>query len=139
MNKLHLTPAEQSLFEALPEALREGWEVASETLTYTDNPQKQVVRLSLLRLHDPTLKAFREKVMQCEGMEQIVSLIQNTDLSDVQEEDIAQLFFALGPEVLSRMITAMLSQASADKHIETIAGFASIRHSILSSFASVSR
>ncbi len=53
MNVLYLTSEEMRVFATLSAALRSGWDVEQEMLTFVDTPQKQMMRLELLRVHDP--------------------------------------------------------------------------------------
>lgn len=134
MNTLHLTTDERAMYEALPEALREGWTVEDETLTYDDSPQKCAIRLSLVRLHDPTLLKLRAQAQENASPEAVAALLQQTNLSDVLEDDLAELFFALGPAILTRLIAAMLPAVSTDADMEGATAITVIRHSVLQSF-----
>lgn len=139
MRTLHLTMQEQVLFDTLPDALREGWETEAETLSYEDTPQRRMIRLSLLRLHDPKLLAFREQAKQAQSAEEIAVLMESIDLKDVDEGDLAELFFALGPVTLSLLIAALLRTVKTDTDIEGITALTVIRHSVLASLQPVSR
>ncbi len=130
---------EQVLFDTLPDALREGWETEAETLSYEDTPQRRMIRLSLLRLHDPKLLAFREQAKQAQSAEEIAVLMESIDLKDVDEGDLAELFFALGPVTLSLLIAALLRTVKTDTDIEGITALTVIRHSVLASLQPVSR
>lgn len=134
MNTLYLTTAERSLYESLSEAVRDGWETVDETLTYNDNPKKQMLRLSLVRLHDPSLVKLRDKAIATSTPEEMTTLLQSQDLSLVGEDDLAQLCFALGPAALGRLIEIMLKDVSNDKDMEGVTALTVIRHSILASF-----
>ena len=131
MNTLFLFQEEQSTFEALSPALREGWEVETETATYEDSAEKQIMRLSILRLHDPTLKELRQKAQNANSAEEIATLLQDFDLKDVDEDDLAELFFAMGPTVLSQLISSLLASAKTDDDVEGITALTTIRHSVL--------
>ncbi len=127
------------MFDALPAALQEGWETEAETLTYDDTPQKRMIRLSLLRLHDPRLLALREQAETARTPEQLAALLQEMDFTDVEDGDLASLFFALGPVVLSQLIVHLLGSVATDKDIEGVTALTVIRHSILASFHPASR
>ena len=134
MNTLTLTKEEEKAFAELPEAVREGWDVQAETIRYEDTPAKQLMRLSLLRLHDPALLALREKAGRAGSGDELVALIQGMDVSAVDDSDLAELFFALGPTVLSELIAVQIASAKTDADVEGVQALTVIRHSILSSF-----
>jgi hypothetical protein len=139
MNTLHLTPGEQQLFDALPGDLREGWQTQAETLTYADTPAKREVRLGLMRLHDPLLLKVRDATQHSSTAMEMVDVLKNINLKDVDEDDIASLFFALGPNDMSHLIAHLLQNAKTDLDLEGITALTVIRHSILEAFDSVSR
>ena len=135
MNPLFLLREEQAAFEALSSDLREGWEVEMETATYEDSVEKQIMRLSILRLHDPTLKELRDKAQSAGSVEEVATLLQDFDLKDVDEDDLAELFFAMGPTILSQLIASLLASAKTDDDIEGITALTTIRHSVLHALA----
>lgn len=139
MNILHLTSSEQTLFEALPSALREGWVIETETRGYVDTPDKMEIRMALLRLHDPKLIALREKTSTAKNVDEVAVIIGETDLHGVDDDDLASLFFALGPDAISKLITYMIPKSETDKDVEGVTALALIRHAILNAFQSVSR
>lgn len=131
MNVLHLLPSERTLLEALPASLQDGWTVEEESLTYKDTLQKQMMRLSVVRLHDPSLIKLREKAQTIINPQQMTDLLASQDLSLVGEDDLAQLFFALGPNVLSQLIAELLKKVKSDADMEGVTALTVIRHSIL--------
>src|SRR3989344_8023312 len=133
MNTLTLTKEEEKAFAELSEAVREGWDVQAETIRYEDAPAKQLMRLSLLRLHDPALLALGEKAGRAGCGDELVALIQGMDVSAVDDSDLAELFFALGPTVLSELIAVQIASAKTDADVEGVQALTVIRHSILSS------
>lgn len=138
MNLLHLTAAERKVFELLPETVREGWQVEAEELKYADTRQKQMMRLSLVRLHDPSLLALREKALQTESVDEVVALIGTMDLTLVDGDDLAELSFALGPTMMSNLIAALLGKVTSDEEMEGVTALTVIRHAILRSLQRVS-
>lgn len=138
MNTLYLTVEEQKLFDALSSDMREGWQTQMEEGRYEDSADKQMIRLSLVRLHDPRLLKLRAQAEQAGSIEEVASLIQDMNLEDVDEDDLAELFFALGPAVLSRLILDLLTAANSDGDVEGVTALTVIRHSILTSFHPVS-
>lgn len=138
MNTLHLTPAERPLFDALPATLREGWKVEHEGRGFVDTPERMELRLALLRIHDPKLLQLRQRTQEAQTVDEVAAAIASMDLSEVDDDDLASLFFALGPDYLSRLIIHLLQKVQTDKDVEDVTGLTVIRHSILEAFHSVS-
>jgi hypothetical protein len=133
MNTLYLTAEEQKVFNGIPEAPREGWEVSQETGTFEDNEERLSMRMALLRLHDPKLLDFQKRAADL-SPEQLTALIAETDLKGVADADLAELTFAIGPVILGRVIGGLLLQAKTDADMEDLAALTVIRHSLLASF-----
>ena len=138
MNTLYVTAAERKVFNLLPEAVKEGWQVEAEDLTYADTRQKQMMRLSLVRLHDPSLLALREKALKMESVDEVVALIGTMNLTLVDGDDLAELSFALGPTMMSNLIAALLGKVTNDAEMEGVTALTVIRHAILRSLQPVS-
>ncbi|MDD4319766.1 MAG: hypothetical protein PHW10_05590 [Candidatus Peribacteraceae bacterium] len=131
---LWLTATEQAAFRALPPAVQDGWQVQPETRTYEDTPEKRNIRLSMVRLHDPKLLALRDKVQEAASGDAAAALLDGMDLEGVADDDLAELFFALGPTLLTRLIEPMVLEAKSDDDLEGVAALVTIRHSMLSAF-----
>lgn len=127
MQKLLLTSPEKALFDALPAPLREGWVCELIADIPPDDPVQRVMRMHLMRLHSPSLLHFRESIAQNVDTESLAQRVIAADLSDVTHEDLIELFFAMGPEVLSHVIEGFLAQVSTDEDLETIAGMTALR------------
>ncbi len=138
MKTLYLTPTETSVFATLPEAVRDGWELEKEVLTYADTSEKQVLRLSLIRLHDPSLIHLRDKALEAATIEEVTALIHSMDVRLVDEDDLAELCFAIGPSMLSRLIVSLMKMVTNDKEMEAVTALTLIRHAILRSLQPVS-
>jgi len=136
MNTLYLSASERLFLEKIPSDVRSGWEVADETGVYIDSPLKQKLRMSLMRLHDPHLLSFKEKAQKVATAEELKNMIADMDLSHVNESDLSALFFAIGPEVISRLIGHTLARATTDEQVEQVASLTLIRHSLYTAFAS---
>src|SRR3989339_1049927 len=107
MNTLSLTAEEKKIFDGLPAPVREGWEVQEEKGSYQDSQEKLSTRLALLKVHDPKLVDFQKKAAGMSA-EQLSELIAKTDLTGVADADLAQLSFAVGPTILTRLIGGLL-------------------------------
>jgi len=133
---LYLTGDERKLFEALPAKIKEGWTVAEEALRYEDTPAKRTTRLHLTKLDDPFLKSFVEEALQLRTPDALGKKILDTDLSGVSEGDLAELFFAMGPEPLCTIIPQLLGSVRSDSDIEDLVALTTIRHSLLAAMQS---
>lgn len=130
---LYFTPEEQEAFAAHSDELKEGWEIEQETSTFADTPEKMNVRLHLLHIDDPMMHVFVETAEQAKSVDELASLILDTNLSDVSERDLAKIFFAMGPEPLRRIVPALIAAAKTDEDIQAIADITTVRHMVLSS------
>lgn len=131
MNTLYLTDKESSLFTTLASEVTEGWQVEAEVLPIQDTPEKRVVRMSLLRIRDPKLVMVQQSAKSGD-INTVIDAVKNHDLADVHEEDLKQIFFALGPVVVTKLIESMLPEAKTDQDIEGITALTVIRHALLS-------
>ncbi|MDD5041320.1 MAG: hypothetical protein PHX87_03550 [Candidatus Peribacteraceae bacterium] len=132
MNTLYLTGEEKKAFGALPAELQEGWEVVVEAVPSHDDIQHRSMRLHLVHLHDKKLMSIVERARTLTDVGTLVSLVSGSDLSDVNDADLAELCFAIGPIPLTRIIREFLSQAKDDSDIEGIQSLATVRHSLIS-------
>jgi len=130
---LYFTQEEQKAFAAHSDELKEGWEIEQETDSFVDTPEKMNVRLHLLRIDDPAMRAFIETAEHSKSVDELAGLILNTSLSDVSERDLAKLFFAMGPEPLRRIVPALIAVAKTNEDIQGIADITIVRHMVLSS------
>ncbi len=112
--------------------------MAEEKAWVEDKPEHRRMRFYLLRLHDPRLRAFLEQAKTRNSAEALAELVQKTDLAEVNDGDLAELFFALGPTTLSMLIEKMLRDAKTDVDVEGVASLTEIRHSLLSSMNTAS-
>jgi len=134
MNTLHLTTEEQGVYAKLSDALREGWDVQTEMGTYQDSEEKFSMRIALLRLHDSKLLDFQKRAVGLSS-DQLASLILGMNLKDVEDDDLAELFFAVGSSVMTSVIGGLLPKSKTDSDMEDISALAAIRHSILQSYS----
>jgi hypothetical protein len=135
MNFLTLTEEEKIAYEALPEKLREGWEVRTEERVFEDTKEHFTTRLSFVRLHDAKLHVFKEQLEKAKTPEEAVAIVQGMDLSQVRQADMAELFFALGPGPISILIGKLLKDAKEDADMEVISSLSLIRGALLKSLS----
>ena len=131
MKSLYLYQTEIEFFNKVPQDIQKEFTVHQETLDFVDSTEKLMTRLSLARLHDPKLLSLRDLV-QSSG--DLLGTLQNISLDEVEEEDLSELFFVMGPTLLTSFITGLLATAKTDADILSISAMVEIRHSILSSY-----
>jgi len=139
MTVLHLTTAEQLLWANVPQALQKGWSVETESGTWRDSPQYRQMRMQLVKLQDPKLLAFIEHAKAAASADALAKLLSETDLQGVMDSDISELFFALGPAVVGKLITLMLGTIKTHADIEGIAALTTIRRSLYAALVSSPR
>ena len=131
MDTVYLTSAERSLFDALPDSVRNGWQIAEETLTVAESPAQRRMRLHLLQLRDPKLKNFITEAQGKNSVDELATFVLSMDLKGVSEADLAELFFALGPTALTLIIADSLKKVKTDDDLDGINALVTIRHSLL--------
>jgi hypothetical protein len=133
---LYLTAKEQAVFAKLPQDVQGDWKVEIETLTFEDNDARRKARLSIMELKDSKLLAVQEKAKEAKTSEDLEKLIQATDLSGTSDEDLFELFFALGPDAVTTMIAGLMSEVKSTQDLESIGALAALRHALLHSMQS---
>lgn len=104
---------------------------------FKDSARRMMLRLSLVRLRSPSLIQLRETITRSKTLEDAVAIIAQHDLKGVPDEDLSQIVFALGPDVLGQVIWTMIRDAHSMTVLEQVAVLSFLRHEILSSYAHV--
>lgn len=130
LNILHLTDAERAIWQILKREIREGWAVEPENGNFRDSPERRRMRLHLVKLRDPKLLDFQEKAKKTGTVDALTVLMMSTDLKGVNDADLAELFFAIGPGSIGRVVESMLKAAMTDEDIEGVAALTTIRRSL---------
>ncbi|MEK7563177.1 MAG: hypothetical protein AAB544_02170 [Patescibacteria group bacterium] len=130
LNILHLTDAERAIWRTLKPEIQEGWTVEPENGNFRDSPDRRCMRLHLLKLRDPKLLDFLEKAKKASTVDGLSALIMGMDLKKVNDADLAELFFAMGPGPIGRCIESMLASTAKDEDIEGVAALTTIRRSL---------
>ncbi len=130
---LYLTATEKILFEKLPEALREGWEVKEEKGKYKDDEKKRVLRATFSNIQTPALRDLGEKVKTSNSSDFILHLVRTLDISKVSTNDLTEMFFVLGPDGMALMLNELLSQANTDEDLNAASFVSDIRHTFFTS------
>lgn len=126
-NALYLTAEEREAFAALSSQLQEGWKVLDAAPVPEDNPPRQAIRMQMIRLKDPHLKAFVERAKQCESQTDLVAHLATLKPANLLHGDLAELFFAVGPQTLSALVLHLFSQVKTDEDLQDIEALTVIR------------
>jgi hypothetical protein len=132
---LFLTKAEHSLVLQRFPRFAEMFTHAEETHTFADSSRRMMLRLSLVRLRSPSLIQLRDSITKATTLEEAVAIIAEHDLKGVPDEDLSQVVFALGPDVLSQVIWMLIRKADRVNGLEQVAVLSFLRHEILSAYA----
>ena len=128
---LTLRSDELALFQSLSGGLRDGWQTEEEQLEAKDSNEFMQMRLELLHVRSTVLKDFVSKVKASKNPQEVAKLFAEMDLHEVEDADLAELFFALGPVPLTLIIKDLLSNASSDSDLQDLEALTGIRHSLL--------
>lgn len=126
--ELYLTTTEQAMFEALSNELKAGWAVRPATITYEETPEKRLARFRIMQIRGKALRAFQEKVRTATTTEEIDAMVQTIDIDQVDDIDLTEILYAMGPELMEQFIMYYLKKATSDEDIKGIAGFSTIRN-----------
>jgi hypothetical protein len=129
MNTIYLTQAEQRLFQALPEKLRSFWTVSPEKIGYEESQAKQRVRCKFMKL-SPALKKGMDQIGAISSQESFEKWAASIDISKLTDNDLKEVFYALGPVSIGRMLEQMIPGAVSGDDVEAVAAIAAIRHVI---------
>lgn len=127
---LHLTDAERAIWRMVKPEIQEGWTVEPENGSFPDSPERRCMRLHLVKLRDPKLLDFQRKARKESTMDGLTALILGMDLQNMNDADLAELFFALGPGPIGRAVESMLRTVTKDEDIEGVAALTTIRRSL---------
>lgn len=137
MDILFLTKAEHTLLLQRFPDFGIKYSYAEENHTFKDSARRMMLRLSLVRLRSPSLIQLRETITRAKTLEDAVAVIAEHDLRGVPDEDLSQIVFALGPDVLGQVIWTMIRDARSMIVLEQVAALSFLRHEILSAYAHV--
>lgn len=128
---LTLTADELALFQALPEELRKGWKTEEETLRFQDSESRRLTRLEFMKLTSPAMKGLSDALGKAETNADIEAALKGVDFTQLTEQDGNELFFALGPDILSGIIAAFLANTKDANALEDLSDMCRMRHEIL--------
>ncbi len=124
MNTLYLSKAEQKLWDAFPEALREGWTVETEKDDgyETDDELRMNTCLTTMHKYQPVQDMLKAAT---NGKEMSMSLL------GIPDEAALDFFFTIGARGLSNLVATLLTAAFTDTDIAVLAALSAARHEIL--------
>ena len=136
MNTLYLTADEKKLYDALSDDLKEGWETEEETITFEDTDELRQLRIDLMEVSSPVTKDIQEKAQGKKTMQEAAEALKDYDLTNLSEDDMWEVFFALGPDTVTSMIEKLFVDVKEDKDVENISTFSIVRHELLTNLSS---
>lgn len=95
-----------------------------------DDPARCAIRLQLMRLKDPSLKTFVERAKTCKSQADLVAHLATIKPSNLLYGDLAELFFAVGPQALSALILHLFGQVKTDEDMQDIEALTVIRNTL---------
>lgn len=125
---LFLTADERTLFERLPHSLTEGFSVIDDVMEYIDSEDRRRLRMSMVYVQDSRLKQFHDKAHKSITIEEAANLLQEIDLRDINPTDVREILYALGPDVLSAIVSLLLRTAGDMNDILEAAAYSTARH-----------
>lgn len=130
---LYLRPDEQALFQAVPADVRAGYSFETEEQEFADTEKRLKLRVQFLRLFDPALNDLRDKMQAATTEAELLALIEGADLTSLDERDLFNILFTLGPGAVSQLIRDALVEAKTTADLDGVATFSQMRHLFLES------
>jgi len=125
VNTLHLTDGEQKVFAALPEKLKEGWEVQEERSSAYESAEELSMRQQMVSFVEfPQVAALAKQV-------EAGSALSTLSLHDVPQEVLPELCFTIGAKGLSVLMASLLKEIRSDEDVEGLMGLSLLRHEML--------
>ena len=125
---LYLTDEEKAVFNGLSNELKEGWTVENANIEYDETTQKQRIRFDVMNIQDPALQKFQEKIKEAKTKEEIEALASELDFSALNNVDLTEIFYALGPISIGILIEQLIGEVESDEDIQGILGMSVLRH-----------
>ena len=132
MTTLYLTAQEKSLFDGLPDSIKQGWTVEAEKSDAYETPEVLRMRMQMVDLGKyPSALGILERLKNGEDL-------RNINLEGLSPDVLRELAFTIGAKGMAVLISRLLKSARTDKDIEGLAGMSLIRHEILEVNSSIS-
>jgi len=126
-NNLSLTASERKTFASLPVAIREGWTVNDFSITHTESPEELYLRYRMARFEDPAYAALAASVHNAKSPDDFLRVAEKFQFHEGAIDQLSELFFVLGTNVLSGIVAYLLKNAKDDEDIEGIAALTTVR------------
>jgi len=122
---LYLTADEKSVFEKLPEELKEGWTVEDETQDSYESDEDLAMRAHMANFEDsPNLKSAIENVQKTGEPGDI-------SLDDVPEKFYESFFFTIGAVGMTVFLRAALLNAESEEDMGRVCLLGIMRNEML--------
>ena len=128
---LYLTAAEITMWKKLPADLTKYWTPEEETLTFKDTDEKRAVRWKNAKLSAPAFKGLYEKAATVNTKAGAHDLIDSVVTDNLATDDMLELCFAAGPNVVGEILWRLISAAGTSHACEEIAALSTVRHGLL--------
>jgi len=132
---LYLRQEEKKIFDALPEKLKEGWNVTEEKLNTYERPEEIKMRALMFKVEDPLAYKLLEKMKNTESLGTLQEL--SATFNTFSKATMLDIFFTLGTNVLSALLKGFLASTKADEDLKGIAELSAVRHALLESNAAL--
>ncbi len=130
MESLLLTDSEQKLFQELPEALRQEWQVKTQEALQEESAAQLVLRYKMAHFTDQKLQEVVNSLRGDRSKDAVEKALRMIDLRLLSQGQIAELFFILGIAVMNQMVSVLLRTAETDEDLEGVAGITHIRFAL---------
>lgn len=131
MNVLRLTGAELERFQALPDALKEGWKTEEEDVSAAETGEELFLRYRIAHFTDPMMKKLADSALKAKTAKEMDAIIASFNITNMPQDQMAELFFVLGTRVVSAMVEHLLAVATTNEDLEGVAGITMIRKMLL--------
>ncbi|MBP9750860.1 MAG: hypothetical protein KBC95_03365 [Candidatus Peribacteraceae bacterium] len=119
---LFLTPDEQARFGTLPEALRQGRLVETESSTAFESDEQLEIRRQLASFKDdPTTVALADAIAAGKPA---------AEWPEVPQSVLPELYFTIGARGVTAMIGALLGEMADGEDVDLLAALSFIRHEL---------
>ncbi len=135
MSTVYLTTEEKERWEKLPSNFIENITVENETMQFADSPEKITIRMRNLKVEHPSLVALREHAKDVQTADDFKNALESIDLEALPENDLMELYFAMGPELIGSIIKESIGDIASSDDAESFASLTFVRHGLLLSLS----
>lgn len=128
MNTLYLLQSEQSLLDGIQSDVKDGCTVQETEMTYEDTPEKRVARLRLLHFENSGIKDLQAKAIKATTEDELQGIATSFDFAKLSQHDLTEIFYAMGPDVMTSLITKQLPTVQTKDDLDGVAAISTFRH-----------